>query len=502
VYLGRWISACRVFSVAWARRSGLARISQWLLEPYGVRKVTHKAANMRVAQKTRSNFAACVCQDDEGESRPIAMSDPEIRNWPDQTVNVPEPPRERAKQPLAVGERPNIDKMFLDCYGLNEQPFGVTPDLRFLYLGSKHRQALDVLNYGTELNRGFLTLIAEAGMGKTSLLFHYLEGLRNTARTMFVFQSDANSTELMRYMLADLGIDGKGMDMPEMRAVLSQVLMGEMRAGRRVVLVIDEAQNLDEKTLESVRLLSNFETPWMKLLHIVLSGQPQLGERLAKPSMKQLRQRVSFAVHLEPFTREEVDLYVDHRLWVAGYKGPQLFSEGARALLAERSQGIPRNINNLCFCAMSYAWATKRKTIDRDTMSEVLADLDPEQPIEQKREELPSPPMQKAEPKPAFSPLTQPVHHLTQPVHHSTERSLSKGGWVNFALLCVLGILLGWIGIQPEVGKWMSSTAHAMSSAVHNHLDPSSTPGPSVAPAGDSENAPANSQTETRATTR
>jgi type II secretory pathway predicted ATPase ExeA len=295
--------------------------------------------------------------------------------------------------------------MFLDCYGLNEQPFGVTPDLRFLYLGSKHRQALDVLNYGTELNRGFLTLIAEAGMGKTSLLFHYLEGLRDTARTMFVFQSDANSTELMRYMLADLGIDGKGMDMPEMRAVLSQILMGEMRAGRRVVLVIDEAQNLDEKTLESVRLLSNFETPWMKLLHIVLSGQPQLGERLAKPSMKQLRQRVSFAVHLEPFTREEVDLYIDHRLWVAGYKGPQLFSEGARALVAERSEGIPRNINNLCFCAMSYAWATKRKTIDRETMDEVLADLNSERPAAKKNEEPPGSPMQKEKSMPAVVPL-------------------------------------------------------------------------------------------------
>ena len=115
-----------------------------------------------------------------------------------------------------------------------------------------------------------------------------------------------------------------------MRAVLSQVLMGEMEAGRRFVLVIDEAQNLDEKVLESIRLLSNFETPWMKLMHIVLAGQPQLDERLAQPSMTQLRQRVSFAIRIEPFTREEVDLYIDHRLWIAGYKGSPLFSIGAR----------------------------------------------------------------------------------------------------------------------------------------------------------------------------
>src|SRR3984957_15213844 len=137
-------------------------------------------------------------------------------------------------------ERRGVDRLFLDYFGLNEQPFGVTPDPRFLYLGAKHRQALDVLNFGTELNRGFLTLIAKPGMGKTSLLFHYLEGLRNKARTVFLFQTDGDSTELMRYLLAELGLDGKGMDLQEMRGVLSKVLLGEMEAGRRFVLVIDE----------------------------------------------------------------------------------------------------------------------------------------------------------------------------------------------------------------------------------------------------------------------
>lgn len=515
VYLGRWMSGCRVFSVAWARHAGLERLSRWLLQPYEVRKPTHKTSNMSVAQKTQSNFSASVCGYHDGESKPIAMSDPEIRNSPQQTVTVtvPEPRAQNVKQPSVTDVHPSAEKMFLDCYGLNEQPFGVTPDLRFLYLGSKHRQALDVLNYGTELNRGFLTLIAEAGMGKTSLLFHYLEGLRNAARTIFVFQSDANSTELMRYMLADLGIDGKGMDMPEMRAVLSQVLMGEMQARRRVILVIDEAQNLDEKTLESVRLLSNFETPWMKLLHIVLSGQPQLAERLAKPSMKQLRQRISFSVHLAPFTSEEVNLYINHRLWVAGYKGPELFSAGARALVAERSEGIPRNINNLCFCAMSYAWATKRKIIDRDTMDEVLADLTPEQPAEKKNEEPPPPPvyneplvppvhkvsapapppLRRAEPTPA-------VQMLAQPARVSLGSPQPRTSLVKIALFWATAVLLGWIGVQPAVGQWMGAKVHAVSSAVHSYLDPSATPGPTVAPS-DSEDAPANSQTQTPAMT-
>src|SRR6202011_490427 len=201
--------------------------------------------------------------------------------------------------------------MYLEHYGLSEQPFGVTPDPRFLYLGPKHRQALAALNYDTQSNRGFLTLIAQPGMGKTSLLFNYLEGLRDKARTVFLFQTDCDSRELISYVLADLGLDGTGKDLPEMHNILNQVLTEEMRLGRRFVLVIDEAQNLTEKVLESVRLLSNFETPWMKLMQIVLAGQPQLAERLAKPSMAQLRQRISFAIEIEPLNSDEVTAYVD-----------------------------------------------------------------------------------------------------------------------------------------------------------------------------------------------
>ena len=375
------------------------------------------------------------------------MNEPEIRKTANEENAVPPLLGGDSERSMGVVERRGVDRLFLEYYGLIEQPFGVTPDLRFLYLGAKHRQALDVLNYGTELNRGFLTLIAKPGMGKTSLLFHYLEGLRDKARTVFLFQTDGDSTELMRYLLADLGLDGKGMDLPEMRAVLSQVLMGEMEAGRRFVLVIDEAQNLDEKVLESIRLLSNFETPWMKLMHIVLAGQPQLAERLAKPSMAQLRQRVSFAIRIEPFTREEVDLYIDHRLWVAGYKGSPLFSVGARALIAERSEGIPRIINNMCFCAMSYAWAMKRKTIDRDTMSEVLADLDPGSPIEKIEKEVLAPKLPE-EPKPSVSQTPQPVGLTLKPPP-------ARGWFSKIVAVCLWCFALGWFGFQPNVEKWM-----------------------------------------------
>jgi len=199
-------------------------------------------------------------------------------------------------------EAGGTDQDFLDHFGLNEQPFGVTPDPHFLFLGSKHRQALAALNYGTKSNRGFVALIAKPGMGKTSLLFQYLESQRDKARTAFVFQTDGNATDFMRYLLTDLNLDAVGKDLAEMRSMLNDVLIQEMNAGRRFILIIDEAQNFDEKVLESIRLLSNFETPWAKLMQIVMAGQTQLAECLGRTSMTQLRQRISLFIKLEPFT--------------------------------------------------------------------------------------------------------------------------------------------------------------------------------------------------------
>ena len=137
--------------------------------------------------------------------------------------------------------------MLRDYYKFAEEPFGVTPDPRFLYFGAQHREALASLVYGTESNRGFLALIAKPGMGKTSLLFQYLENLRGKARTAFVFRTDCDSREFIRHVLLDLGIDAAGKDLPAMHEALNQILIEELRAGRRFVLVIDEAQNLEEE---------------------------------------------------------------------------------------------------------------------------------------------------------------------------------------------------------------------------------------------------------------
>ena len=166
--------------------------------------------------------------------------------------------------------------MFLDFFELRQQPFGVTPDPAYLYPSQTHCEALDALTEGIESGRGFLALIAEPGMGKTTLLYQVLEALRDKARTAFLFQTQCSSREFFQYLLSELGVDSTGMGLVPMHNKLNEMLFAEMLAGRRFVLIVDEAQNLDETVLETIRLLSNFETTNTKLLQIVLAGQPQL----------------------------------------------------------------------------------------------------------------------------------------------------------------------------------------------------------------------------------
>ena len=392
--------------------------------------------------------------------------------------------------PFKKDDGESVERRFLDYFALSEQPFGVTPDPRFLYLGPKHRQALTALAYGTDLNRGFLTLIAPPGMGKTSLLYQYLEGLRDKARTAFLFQTDGDSRDLMRHLLADLDLDSEGKDLPEMRLILNQFLLQEMNAGRSFVLVIDEAQNLDEKVLESVRLLSNFETPWMKLMQIILAGQPQLAERLAKPEMAQLRQRVSFSIRIEPLTREEVTAYVDHRLWVAGYKSSTLFSVGARTLLADYSQGIPRNINNICFSAMSLAWALKQKNIDRDMMRDVLSDMDFEVPKE-KEESAPTITEQpkavaKAVAKPVVKTVAKPAaSQNVYPAVLTLKEPPSRSKLAKAAFAGLLLATLGWAGIHVGIDKQLDTSWRTIATVIKSYLAPAAAPAPlnTIAPA-------------------
>ena len=247
--------------------------------------------------------------------------------------------------------------MFLNFYGLKQQPFGVTPDARYLYLSNTHREALASLFYGIETGRGFMAMVAKPGMGKTTLLVQLLKKFQNTARTAFLFNTQCNSREFLEALASELGFDCSSTNFVQFLEQFNRNLVREARERRRCIVVIDEAQNLDGSVLETARLLSNFETPTAKLLQIVLAGQPELADKLASPALTQLRQRISSFNRLDPFTAEESARYIAHRLRIAGYQGPGLFTPESMQMIAVHSEGVPRSINNLCFATLSISFA-------------------------------------------------------------------------------------------------------------------------------------------------
>ena len=264
--------------------------------------------------------------------------------------------------------------MLARYFGFNEDPFGATPDPHFLYSSRTHREALASLHLAFYSNRGFTALIAPPGMGKTTLLFEFLDRVRTTVRTAFLFNSLGEAPDILREILRDLGLVPKD-GLAEMLQQLNQELVQTALGGRHFVVVVDEAQNLSEPALEMLRLLTNFETARAKLMQIVLSGQPQLAEKLLSPGLVQLRQRISTFCRLEPFTPEESAAYISHRLKVAGHSGSALFSSEVLARISQVSQGIPRNINNICFNALTLCCAMGWKKVDLKILNEAIRDL-------------------------------------------------------------------------------------------------------------------------------
>jgi len=266
--------------------------------------------------------------------------------------------------------------MLSQYFGFKEEPFGFSPDPRCLFLSRTHQQALEALEDGFKSNRGFTAMIAPPGMGKTTLLFRFLEDVRESSRVVFLFDLDATCEprEFVAYVLRDLGIT-PAQGSAEMHEQLSEALIKENMAGRKFVIVIDEAQNLSEAVLERVRLLTNFENSRGKLIQVVLSGQPQLSDKLLQSSLIQLRQRISTVCHIEPLSADEIAGYIDYRVKMAGYLGQSLFAEDAIKLIAEASQGTPRTINNLCFNALLLCSKLKSRQVDAAMVAKVITTL-------------------------------------------------------------------------------------------------------------------------------
>jgi general secretion pathway protein A len=246
--------------------------------------------------------------------------------------------------------------MYCSFFGLQEKPFSITPDPRYLFLSQSHQEALGHLLYGIEERKGFIAITGEVGTGKTLLCRALLDRLSHQVRTALIFNSFMSELDLLRSINEDFGIPPLGATRKELIDHLNRYLISEFSAGRNAVLIIDEAQNLAPPVLEQIRMLSNLETERGKLLQIVLVGQPELRKQLARPDLRQLNQRIALRYHLQPFNRQATEDYIKHRLLVAGSHGSVKFSRGAMSSLFRRSNGVPRKINLLCDRTMLAAY--------------------------------------------------------------------------------------------------------------------------------------------------
>lgn len=266
--------------------------------------------------------------------------------------------------------------MYERFFGLRESPFKVNPDPRYLFLTGQTQEALAGLTYGIQNRKGFILLTGEVGTGKTTLLNRLLDWLRGQrVATAFVFNSKFTESQLLEYVMADFGIPCESREKSQMLMRLNQWLLDRYRAGGSTVLIVDEAQNLSSDVLEEIRLLTNLETSTEKLLQIILSGQPELEEKLKSPHLRQLRQRITLRCRTEPLTLEETYGYVAERLRIAGSNGEPVFSKEAIETVHSYSHGIPRVVNLLCEHSLINAYVDHVRPVPAHTVEEVAREF-------------------------------------------------------------------------------------------------------------------------------
>ncbi len=268
--------------------------------------------------------------------------------------------------------------MYAHFYQLSENPFNLTPDPKFHYVNTSTREAMASILHGIKSRKGFITRIAEAGTGKTTLLKRIVDEIEGETQVVFVFNPGVSFDELLEFICSELGIETHGCKRLHLLDRLNTHLLEQLTRGRNVVVMIDEAQTLEDSVLEELRLLSNLETAKEKILQILLSGQPELEEKLRKPSLRQLRQRIGVRATLKPVRLEEMPAYVETRLRSAGAERNELFTSAALKKIWQASQGIPRVINVICDNAMMLAFADGKKRITPKLLREAVRDLEGE----------------------------------------------------------------------------------------------------------------------------
>src|SRR3954467_4857697 len=253
--------------------------------------------------------------------------------------------------------------MYLDLFKLHELPFRLTPDPQFLYLSKNHSRAKAYMESTIWFTDGFVVITGEIGSGKTTLIETFLRELEKDVVVAQINQTQVSAVEFLQSVLVQFGFSPFKMKKAELIATINSFLIEQYAAGRKVLLIIDEAQNLSLKVLEEIRLLSGIEATKEKVLRIILAGQPELNEKLDSPELVQLAQRIRLRFHLGALSRDDLRSYVLHRLDVAGADGREIFTEDTYPELYKYTGGVPRLVNTLCDTAMISAFNEERSEV-------------------------------------------------------------------------------------------------------------------------------------------
>ena len=263
--------------------------------------------------------------------------------------------------------------MYEAFYGLKESPFSIQPDPDYLYFGRRHTYAYAMMEYGIRDKAGFIVISGEIGCGKTTLVRHLLNNLTANLTVGLVYNTHREIADLLEWIMLSFGLPYEGLSRVALYDVFQRFLIEQYGLGKSVLLIVDEAQNINVDALESLRMLSNINADKHQLLQIMLVGQPQLKSLLSRPELLQFAQRVAVDFHIKPFEASDVQEYIQHRLSVAGRNTP-LFTPEACARIATASKGIPRRINVLCNMALIYGFSAESDPIDVNLIEEVLSD--------------------------------------------------------------------------------------------------------------------------------
>jgi general secretion pathway protein A len=265
--------------------------------------------------------------------------------------------------------------MYLELFKLNELPFRLSPDPQFLYLSKQHARAKAYMESTIWFTDGFVVITGEIGAGKTTLIETFLHEMQTDAVVAQINQTQLSPTAFLQTVLVQFGFSPFNMKKPEVLATLNQFLVEQHISGRKVLLIVDEAQNLSHRVLEEVRMLSGIETTKEKALRIILAGQPELNDKLNSPELEQLTQRVRLRFHLTALSATETAAYVDHRLEVAGSQGRRIFADDTYDTIYKYTGGVPRLINTLCDTSLMAAFGRDRDTVTAEDLSAAIEEL-------------------------------------------------------------------------------------------------------------------------------